>query len=229
MRFDQLKYVYLLFLLSTFLLFTNRFVSIYTDPCIVDKAAGDSFSYCAIATHFPQPLAYKIPFHHAQRFTLPYLAGKISRETGVSIESTLRTLVSIVLFWGVCLTYVFVRWFGIGQRFSFAITGLIFINPYLFRIPLTFPFMANDPAFVVASILTTFGLLSRRATPMLVGVIFGILFRQTMLLLAAPILFSWALDSSQNYRFKHVKLICVALLAGGYVVTSSVARTISSS
>ena len=87
--------------------------------------------------------------------------------------------------------------------------------------------MANDPAFVVASILTTFGLLSRRATPMLVGVIFGILFRQTMLLLAAPILFSWALDSSQNYRFKHVKLICVALLAGGYVVTSSVARTIS--
>ena len=179
-------------LLLTLLAVTNRWM---------DWAAGrryqhafDEDSYLVIARAVPDLPSRLLPDQHAQRWSLHWLVGAVAQVSGLSVETCYR-VGAIALAIAICLVLaaLLVR-LGVSRITGVLCLAVLILNPYAFRFYVFAPGYLADLAFVLALGTALLGIV-RRSFPLLaVGVLVGVLARQTMLPVV-PVLAVWvALD-----------------------------------
>jgi hypothetical protein len=163
-------------------LLTNRYLS-FSNPELLPP---DCFSYIQIAKAFPAlpSVDLRLPFHHAQRFILPYLVGGFSKLTGISIESSFRGAVLVAIAGMISLLSATLQKLpqvsSVQKKWIFA---LLILNPYSFRIYLAAPALLNDLFFQVGLTALLLGLVGESAWIAVAGITLSAVSRQTALLL----------------------------------------------
>lgn len=201
---------------------TNRWF--VTEPAQLSVQKFDAVSYWEIARaapHFPQEIHVlgrttsdslaRVPFHHAQRFFVPYFVGSIAHTAGIS-EKVCFTFAQLIL----ALLTAYILWksacvLGLSGWSAMMIPVLFLCNPYCTRY-----FFAETPmlpytVFLCGFSVLLYGLLTQRWHLVLGGLIFAAFGRQTSLLLLPPVVLWLYLDSAWRAAYKKVHL---ALLGG---------------
>jgi hypothetical protein len=167
------------------LFLTNRYLSLPADHPWVDFAAGDSYSYMAIARAFPAlPAAdAMLPFHHSQRFFFPYVIGgaawlvRVPAPDAFFAFAVLAVLGLILVFHGILD--------GLTSEPSkkMMLLSLLILNTYMFRYYLAIPWMISDLAFQFWLAVLLLGLLRERPWLTFAALLASALSKQTALLL----------------------------------------------
>jgi hypothetical protein len=219
------QYLWLLLILL-FIVVSNRYFFTTNDAPIVYAAAGDSFSYLAISENFPSQLIHKIPFHHAQRFMIPMIIGHISHYINIPSETVALLCSIIIIALSIAASFHLFKQHGLSDKLSTVLVCVIFLNPYLARVPLAFPFMINDIAFVFGIILATLGLVSERSKPLILGCFIGIIARQTGLFLI-PLIIAHLFTMRAQRHFRIAALLSIFIIIIGYLLTATIAKTMA--
>jgi hypothetical protein len=213
-----------------FLLATNSYYSVASDKDLIGRSAGDVWSYLAIAEAAPRLPAGQVPYHHAQRFVLPYLAGLIADALGVPCDWVMRALAIIVLLVSIQLTDRFAVGLGCAPRVRLVLTSLVFLNPYAARMTLAFPFMVNDLGFGLGLVLAFSGLVLGFPGRIVLGSLVAILCRQTAVVFALPLAWFFLAGTCRRLAMPKERFAAVAsalVVIVGYHLTGLVAATFS--
>lgn len=143
-------YLFSFILISLLLLSTNHYS--YEQSLLLNQL--DSKSYYLISKNSPELLlSQEIPYHHYQRFLLPYIIGIISEFSGFEIFSIYKVLTILVLiFISIIHKKILIK---INQNFetSIILLSVIIFSPYLSRYIVSIPLMLVDLCFVLISYL----------------------------------------------------------------------------
>jgi hypothetical protein len=202
-------------LLLGVLFLTNRYLSLPADSRWLDFAAGDSYSYIAIANAFPSlPAADAIlPFHHSQRFFFPYLLGGVAWLLHVPAQdaffafAVLAVLGLVLVFHGIvdCLTPEPAK--------KMMLLSLLILNTYVFRYYLAIPWMISDLTFQLSLAVLLLGLLRESPGLTFAGLLAVALSKQTALLLIPGVMgWIWCEWKSSPRKVRVLRCVCVALL-----------------
>jgi hypothetical protein len=209
------------------LLVTNRYATVSGDTRLIQGCCSDSHSYRVIADAFPglPGEGAQLDFHHAQRFTIPWLVGGLSQLTPLSGDDTFRLAAIALALATILLTARLLRRAAVSDSSAAALLVLFIFNAYAFRFDLAFPWYVNDQAFVLGLVIVMLGLSEIGAGTLLAGLALAAISRQTALLLL-PSLLAWlALEGGCTSRRKRIGLglASVAIACGIYVITARVA------
>jgi hypothetical protein len=172
---------------------TNRFTNPDRDQAIVATAAGDSFSYFAIAESAPRlPVDRHLPFHHAQRLAIPFLLGLANRVVPISSSNLFLVCVAVLQL----MTLLVVATIAFELQLSAAqaelVVAIMAFNPWASRYYLAFPGMVADVAFVFGLSVVLLGLFRQRLSLVFAGLLFAAVARQTTLvLIPGTLLWIW--------------------------------------
>ena len=139
-------YLFSIFFIIVLILSTNHYS--YDEALSLNQL--DSKSYYLISSNYPNILFESdIPYHHYQRFLVPYIIGLLSDLTGLSIFHLYKLFVIITLvFISILHKKIFYK---IGYNFELAVVflSMIIFSPYLSRYIVSIPMMLVDLVFVL--------------------------------------------------------------------------------
>lgn len=140
------------------LFFTTNHYS-YEDALLLNQL--DSKSYYHISKYSPDLIFNKeIPFHHYQRFLLPYFIGLISKILSLEIFTVYKSTVVIFLFLiSIIHKKIFLK-LGHNFKTSIVMLSIIIFSPYLSRYILSIPMMLVDLGFVLICYLAILSYIS---------------------------------------------------------------------
>ena len=217
-------------LIFLFVVLTNRYYFTADDPEFITSAAGDTWSYKSIADSAPALPEVKMPYHYAQRFIVPYLVGIIAKAACAPTEWVMRFLVAAFFLGSLGLTWRFCRLLTMPFAPSFALSFMVFSNPYLVRLDLAFPYFVNDSGFVFGLILLLSGIHFRSSPQLVLGATIAILCRQTAMILILPLSILLFLESISR-PFARSRFIAIVgtllILVASYMMESKVALRMS--
>ncbi len=211
---------------------TNRYTDYDADRELIGQAAGDSYSYFAIAESVPGLPHDTLAFHHSQSMALPYLVGVVHRVAPVSIHRAFQLTVfaleiAILLVCATLLAALSVRGSEAGVMLA-----MLALSPWAFRYYVTFPEMLNDLGFVLGLGVLLLGLFSGRIGTVVAGQLIASLSRQTGLLLV-PFVCVWIWRDRQAWE-RHARsgriatcAVVAACAAGVYAATAAIAAPFS--
>jgi hypothetical protein len=172
-------------LLLSALFLTNHYLSLPADSRWVDFAAGDSYSYIAIANAFPSlPAADAIlSFHHSQRFFSPYLVGGVAWLLHVPAQSAFLAFAVLAVLGIVLVFHGIVNCPTPEPSKKMILLSLLLSNTYMFRYYGAIPRMISDIAFQLSLAVLLLGLLRESPGLTFAGLLASALSKQTALLL----------------------------------------------
>jgi hypothetical protein len=214
--------------LCLFVLATNR----YEAAPGPESMPSDAYEYFVMAQSAPGVPQSPLLFHHAQRIGVPFLIGTLHGATGIPLH--ILFLAGIVLLELVILLLAGLSLAALSvQPAQIAIViGMLALNPWAFRFYLTFPEMIPDVAFVAGVALMLWGLITRRALPIIAGQTVASVSRQTALLVVpVVIIWLWRRDNDWKHVLPYKRMaLCISTTAVAvaiYLVTAQVAARIS--
>ncbi len=149
-------YLFSFTLILLLLLTTNHYS--YEQALLLNQL--DSKSYYLFSINSPDLIYSKeIPYHHYQRFLLPYLIGIISKFLGFEIFLIYKFLTILVL---ILISIIHKKILNkINQSFetSIILLSIVIFSPYLSRYVVSIPLMLVDLFFVLISYLIIFSFL----------------------------------------------------------------------
>jgi hypothetical protein len=208
---------------------TNRYLDISEDRELIDSWANDSYSYQAIAEsspHLPDS-GTQIRFHHAQRFTVPYLIGYVANRCSIGTNSAflitaMLTVIAMVLGFDAFLGSSL----GLNRVQRLMMCVLLLFNPFSFRSAVAAPFAINDLIFELGLLVVVAGLFRESALMLLVGMTVAAASRQTaVLLLPTSVVWTAVFWTTGTVRKLGVALALTSIAIGFYFMTAHVAAT----
>lgn len=194
------------------------------DREFIRNGAGDIISYVSIAEAAPGFPAERMPFHHAQRWPLPYALGLLHHATGVPVYALFRgATLAMQLAILILLTLAFSD-LKLTLAQSDLLSAVLILNPYAFRYYLTLPGMINDVGFALGLTVLSLGMLRRQAVLVLLGIALAALSRQTAILLAPAAVLGWFAIEKPLRRQAWVWILAFLAPLLIYGLTSFVAR-----
>lgn len=175
-------------LIVVVVLATNTFPDFFLG--VTTFGQGDTNSYREIALFAPNLPDHVIPYHHAQRFFLPYSLGVISKLSGFSLEPLFRVVNLAIFFAIVFVFYRTLKSLSLPKGWLLTICIVTLFNPYVSRYYFSFHFMVNNLLFVFGFLLTCQGFIADRKSSVFLGLGIAALGRQTALLLL-PVVWIW--------------------------------------
>ena len=139
-------YLFSIFFIIILILSTNHYS--YDEAISLNQL--DTKSYYFISSNYPKILFESdIPYHHYQRFLVPYIIGLLSNLTGLSIFNLYKLFVIVALILISILNKKI--FYKIGYNFELAVISLsvIIFSPYLSRYIMSIPMMLVDLIFVL--------------------------------------------------------------------------------
>lgn len=150
--FVKLDNYYLISFILILLLFLTTNHYSYEQSLLLNQL--DSKSYYLISKNSPDLIYSKeIPFHHYQRFFLPYFIGLISEFTNLEIFLIYKIFTILVL---ILISIIHKKIFHkLNQNFetSIILLSIVIFSPYLSRYVLSIPLMLIDLSFVLINYL----------------------------------------------------------------------------
>lgn len=207
---------------------TTRYTDPQADRLMIEEAAGDSYSYLAIAEAAPGVPHEKVQFHHAQRFAIPYAIGVVHSVVPVSVH---HLFLGAVLVIEIAILVVFAGMldrFAISRDTALLALAMLVFNPWAFRHYLTYPEMVNDLGFVLGLAILVRGLVTGGIGSVVMGQLIASLSRQTGLLLF-PLVLVWVWRDAGDWRQRSARsrvAVCAAvgcIAAAVYVATGVIA------
>lgn len=222
--------LYILIGLLIILTGTNRWLS-WTDGIEV-LSARDVVSYWQLADASPLLLATDIPFHHAQRLSIPYLVGLLATVTSIPVPLAFRiasySLIALTLG---CIYQILQQLRLNGVQYTL-VFSLLLLNPYTFRYYLIVPGLIPDLAFNAGLAMAIAGLVRGKFMQVGWGQLLASLGRQTSLMLLPGILFwlyrgqLWQSSRPFKQRILYGFLI-MAVSVGWYGISGQIAEAIA--
>jgi hypothetical protein len=165
---------------------TNR----YEGAPRADAVPSDAWEYFRLAEAAPtlahEPLAY----HHVQRLAIPYLLGLLHDVSGMPLHALFLAAVLLFALSILVVLAVTLRRLGVDDRQAAVVLAIVALNPWAFRLYLTFPEMIPDLGFVLGVALLLRGLVTGTSGVVLAGQAIASLSRQTALALV-PVVLLW--------------------------------------
>lgn len=189
---------------------TNRYPTVALDHSLVDSVASDGYSYLAIAEAAPGFPATRLPFHHSQRFLLPYVIGLVSHPLHADLNWLFQltaVALEVAILWNFCSLLIELP---VGLLQGRLIIALLVFNPWAFRFYLAFPVLSTDLAFILGSLIVIRGLNIKSPGLILLGQVLASVSRQTGLLLVPMIgVWLWWGGSTWDWRHQRQKWVLV--------------------
>ncbi|MAV56518.1 MAG: hypothetical protein CMI79_03190 [Candidatus Pelagibacter sp.] len=176
-------YLYSVFLVL-FLLITNEFYT-YEETLKINQYDGRSYFKISI---FPFDFANNIPFHHAQRFYLPFIIGVLANIFEIDNFLLFRLICLFTILIVILIHIRLINRLKINFKDSIISTTLIFLNPYLFRYFISVPTMINDLYFILALYVFLYAVLINHKF-LLLSLIISLISRQTGLFILIGFLY----------------------------------------
>jgi hypothetical protein len=199
---------------------TSRYTDPDADRALISKAAGDSYSFLAIAAAAPALPHERMAFHHAQRIAIPYVVGVVHHVVPVSLH---QVFVIAVLIAEIAILLVIagvLEALGIPESGVALMLAMLAFNPWAFRHYLTFPEMVNDLGFVLGLAIMLRGLVRGGVSAVVAGQLLASVSRQTGLLLV-PLVVMWVWRDARAWGLSSVRrraLVCAAVAVTAVVV-----------
>ena len=204
LRNEKNKFILYIIFIAVFILFTNNFYT-FQETLLINQYDGLSYMGIANSSHnFSEKL---LPYHHAQRFFLPYLIGSIGNLLRVDNYIIFTTFVyfAIVIIIFFHLNLVFES--KCDFKTSIMVSSVFFLNPYLVRYFIAVPTMVNDIFFLMGLYIFIYGLLKKNYF-IYIGVLVTLISRQTGLFVFLGCIFYLY----NNKMFKSILYISVLLV-----------------
>ncbi len=218
-------------LLLSALFLTNRYLSLPADSAWVDFAAGDSYSYLAMAQAFPSlPAADAVlPFHHSQRFFFPYVIGGLAWLVRVPPPHAFFAVAVLAVLGLVGVFHGIVDRLTPEPSKKMMLLSLLILNTYMFRYYLAMPWMISDLAFQFWLAVMLLGLLRESPGLTFAGLLAAALSKQTaLLLMPGAMAWIWWEWKSPPRNVRIWQCVGVALVGTGvYQGTGWLARAFS--
>lgn len=210
-------YLYSAFLVL-FLLITNEFYT-YHETLIINQYDGRSYFKIS---EFSFSYADDIPFHHAQRFFLPFIIGILGDFFDIDNFMLFR---SLSIFFILIIIFIHINLLiklKINFKDAIISTTLIFLNPYLFRYFISVPTMINDLFFVLGLYLFLYAILIDNKF-LLLSLTVSLMSRQTGLFVFIALLYLCYYKKLYKTSFLSLIIFCIILfLSNHYASKSSV-------
>ena len=198
-------YLFSIFFIIILLASTNHYS--YDEAISLNQL--DSKSYYLISSNYPNILFESdIPYHHYQRFLVPYIIGLLSDLTGLSIFNLYKLFVIITL---ILISILHKKiFYKIGYNFELAVVflSLIIFSPYLSRYIMSIPMMLVDLVFVLVCYAIILQYYSKSKL-ILVLIPFSHVFRLTGLGILVSYLISTKIIKKKDYY----KIIVITLFS----------------
>ena len=189
----------------------------------------DVYKYEQIARDAPAFPAEPITLHHAQRFTIHYLAGLTAKVIGFSNTYRLFwALLTLLLVLACDRLLLAVR---LPPPLHLACLGLFLLSPYTLRYYALAFGMIQDQLFMLGTFLVAIGLLEAKLAMLVLGACVAVVGRQTAVMLFPGIALwvyfgeAWATRTSRQ-RLIAIAAPCATIVAA-YVVLSLTVRSFS--
>ncbi|HYI98119.1 MAG TPA: hypothetical protein VEX36_00345 [Thermoleophilaceae bacterium] len=152
--------------------------------------ANDERAYLTIARAFPGVPDERIADQHAQRWTVHWAVGGLADLFGTSPETVYRcAAIGLAIAVVVVLAAVLIRT-GVSFAAAALALGAFVLSPYVFRYYMLAPGYLADLVFELGLVVVLLGMVRRSLPLVLVGLIVGVLGRQTMVVVA-PVVGLW--------------------------------------
>lgn len=208
------------------MLFTILTNSYYDINGILSIDQLDSLSYFNIANSAPIYSLENIPYHHAQRFFLPYAIGLFSNIFQLEILLCFRLFTFVILLLIVMTHYKLTKKFNCDIYTSIISISLLILNPYIFRYLISVPTMANDALFIFSLYLFMFGFFAKSKMTFL-GLLLGLISRQN----GISILFCYFIETiykkGKKFFFDKSLLFSILLFIIIFLCTNNYAKNVS--
>ena len=202
------------FVLCLAVLATSR----WAGPPGPDSIPGDAAAYYRVAQAAPDlPRDGVLPFQHTQRLAIPYAIGVLHTvlPEALSLHALFRAAAVALEFAILLVAAGILRSLRVPDRPAMLILAILALNPWAFRMYVTFPEMIPDLGFVVGLAVVLRGLLSNSvsngAALVLTGQLLASLSRQSGLLLL-PAIALWLWRNPMRWELSPVRRTA---LAGG--------------
>lgn len=173
------NYSYFIFFTIIFIIFSTPFYNLYETKLL---GGSDGLDYFEISKSAPY-IADNIQFIKSERFFFPYLVGIFSKFFRLEIFYTYQ-LTSLVL----CFVFLYLN-FKILKKvcndyiYIFISLLILILNPYIIRYFISIPTLITDLIFMISTLLVILGFLDKNKKILYIGLIVGILSRQTVIAL----------------------------------------------
>tara|TARA_Y100000590_G_C15604146_1_gene971277 strand:- start:249 stop:1340 length:1092 start_codon:yes stop_codon:yes gene_type:complete len=172
---EKKNFIFYIIFLLFFLILSNKFYT-YEQTLLISQL--DGYNYMGIANSLMDFDGDKIPYHHAQRFFIPFIIGLIGNLTEINNYTIFRIFVSfaaiLIVFLHILLTFES----KCNLKTGIMCFSIVFLNPYLFRYFISVPTMVNDIFFLLGLYIFCLGLFKKEIFIFL-GVLISIISRQT--------------------------------------------------
>ena len=219
-------YLIYIFWLLIFIFFTNNHFN-YEQIVLTNQL--DSVSYMSIAIFSPDYSSENLPYHHAQRFFIPYLIGFVANTLNISPIIIFRLFSYLIVLSIVFLHFLITKKLKTDFFLSIFSISFLILNPYLIRYFIAVPTMINDAVFILALYLFSIGLIFNYKLG-LIGVIFALVSRQNGIFIFVAYIVNNLINKRLNI-FKNTSvissiifLIIISLLSNNYANKVSVAN-----
>jgi len=175
LQIERKKFILYIIFIIVFIFFTNNFYT-FQQTLLINQFDGLSYMKIANSSHkFSEEL---LPYHHAQRFFLPYLIGSLGNL--LKVDNYLIFIIFVYFSIGIIIILHFLLVFKSKSDFKTAImiSSLVFLNPYLIRYFISVPTMVNDIFFLMGLYIFIYGLFKKNYLIYL-GVLVTLISRQT--------------------------------------------------
>lgn len=174
----RVKFCFLAVLLSFVYLTSNNY------------RGGDAPSYEVITKAAPGLPTELLPYHHAQRFVIPYVLGVVAKTAGLNEGAALTAASLSIILGNICLLFLLCNDLKLDESTIILVTSLFVLNPYSFRYYLCTPPMLNDTAFVLGVLVSFLALKRGWLQLLMLGVTVAATSRQNALMMT-PIWVLW--------------------------------------
>lgn len=178
----------------------------------------DVRSYQTIAESAPSLPTLKMPYHHAQRFFGPYIAGVLSKTAGISPETAFHIITGFCIFSILLAIHRCLVLLELSSTAYALCISLLLLNPFLLRLYMIVPGMLPDMIFVAGLSLALYGLIGKRFYLIFIGAVIAVLGRQTALLLIPGLMVwlyagsGWATNSLKR-KLSHASAVTISVIA----------------
>lgn len=206
------------------LLITNKWASFEEGATLLGQT--DTLSFRTIAKAYPSFPSENIPFHHAQRFAIPFVLGGVSYVLQIELESVFKIFSIVICGFIILLVHNIFTHLRLTAPLYTLMMAMIIFNPYVFRYYLTVPFMAaTDLVFVSGSCLMIFGLLKGKLWYLALGSAIAVMGRQTVVMLLPAVALWLNVGDVWRERSSYARwfsgILVVTIIVGYYLLSAA--------
>ena len=208
---DYFILAYFIWVIFYVLINTNNFD--YKETIIF--GASDGQNYLSITSASPKFSEEVIPYHHAQRFLIPYIIGSFSKFFNTDNYFLIFKILSLILiFYFLFLIFNFYKKNkkNICPENFILITSVLLLNPYFIKYYFALPTLLNDLIFINILFLFCQNFTTDNKMKYYIS-IFSLLIKQTGILLVFILILQISFNNKQMFKKRLYKIFILLFVS----------------